>query len=171
MTKCAWPCISSGRRFSVTRTLSRSSAQGAAFDSLALTVSAEATAEHFVPLHMYAVASICILYSHFRAQLFDHQQGQDFFSALTMLTINGTRHVTQQQSARVLAIGVRIAWLLMRALFLRSPSLPPLLPSPRQSCPCSRSFASWRVSTTCATTGQRPASHVQSWSMAFATAY
>ena len=68
--------------------------QGAAgFDSLALTVSAGATAEHFVPLHMYAIASICILYSHFRAQLFNSQHGQDFFNALSMITTNGTQHV------------------------------------------------------------------------------
>jgi len=67
--------------------------QGTAeFDSLALTVSAEATAEHFVPLHMYAIASICILYSHFRAQLFNSQHGQDFFNALSMITTNGTQH-------------------------------------------------------------------------------
>ena len=104
MTKCAWPCISSGRRFSVTRTLSRSSAQGAAFDSLALTVSAEATAEHFVPLHMYAVASISIVYSHYRAQLFQNGQGQAFFDALKLLTTNGAWRAHVRQPARVSSV-------------------------------------------------------------------
>jgi hypothetical protein len=65
--------------------------QGAAgFDSLALTVSAGATAEHFVPLHMYAIASVAIVYTHFRAQLFNDQQGKDFFRALQLLTNGGT---------------------------------------------------------------------------------
>jgi len=65
--------------------------QGAAgFDSLALTVSAGATAEHFVPLHMYAVVSVAVVYTHFRALLFHLQQGTEFFNALTMLTTNGT---------------------------------------------------------------------------------
>jgi len=61
------------------------------FDSLALTVSSGATAEHFVPLHMYAVASVAVLYTHFRAQLFHNQQGKAFFDALTVVTMNGTR--------------------------------------------------------------------------------
>ena len=66
--------------------------QGAAeFDSLAQTVSAGATAEHFVPLHMYAVASIFVLFTHIRVAVFRMQQGKDFFYAQQLIGLKGAR--------------------------------------------------------------------------------
>ena len=129
-----------------------------------MTVSAEATAEHFVPLHMYAVASICILYTHFRAQLFRNEQGKDFFAALSMITINGVLRLKGRAVRSHLANGFRI---------IRSLSSPPLplsvllplslfVPSSRQSCLSSQCFASWLVSTICVTTGLHATSRARS---------
>lgn len=61
------------------------------FDSLQLTVSARATAEHFVPLHMYAIASLIVLNTHFRSQLFPAKTDARILGALTLFTINGAQ--------------------------------------------------------------------------------
>ena len=54
-------------------------------------MSVGATAEHFVPLHMYAVVSIFVLYTHIGALLFRKEQGADFWRVHKLIVMKRAR--------------------------------------------------------------------------------